>query len=232
MASQEVWVHGNSGQLDDSADQGWGTATYDGAGLYLEASVQEKTAFSQVKQTPRYLWVLFHIPTPTSVENPIKLRKVMLRFSTDCNPPGIYPQKSLPYLQTYNGFAQYVMDPGGAIIDELHVLDAERQIGIWSSPFLKWQSSDITDYVVKSKKFNQDVQVNWGVGVAVRLLFINQFFVEKRLLEQPGSDPNTVANFPIDPHWDKKPWLNSAVATNTKHAWFTSVGCEFISTKP
>jgi hypothetical protein len=233
MISQEMWVHGSSGQLDVIGDEGWGREIHDGTGLYLGAKVQEKMQYGSTIQTRRRLWVHFHIPTPTSVENVLRLKKVMLRFSTDSNPAGMYPdpQQPLPYLWTNKGFAKYRMNSGGAIIDLLHVNDAESQIGAWSD--LGWQSPDITDYVAKSVTFDPEVQVHWGVGVSVRLLFTNQFFVEKQqLLSEPGVDPNQQAFFPIDPDWDGNPWLNRAAATDTKYAWLTSVGCEFISARP
>jgi hypothetical protein len=232
MTSQEVWVHGNSGHLDVLGDEGWGREIYDGVGLRLGAKVQERTQDGRTIQTDRQLWVHFHIPTPTGLENVVRLKKVKLRFSTDCNPAGMYPdpQQTPPYFKTSKGFAKYRMGAGGAIIDLLHVFDAENHIGVWSN--LGWQSAGIQDYVVESETFTPEQQVRWGVGVSVRLLFRNQYFVEKQLFNQPGASPDQQAFFPTDPDWNKKPWLNRSVATDTKYAWLTGVGCEFISPKP
>ena len=227
MAGQEMWVHGTSGQLN-VIDQGWGQETYDGTGLYLEGRVQVKTA-GVVSQVRPYLWVHFHIPTPTSAESFLRLRKVMLRFSTDCDPAGMYPGPPRNYIQASQGFEQDRLDKGGVIIDLLHVNDGEIQIGEWE---VGWQSSSIADYVVSSQTLDPPVQVRWGVGVSLRLLFKNQFFDEKRLLDlgkTPGQNPAEMTLFPIDPDWDGKPWLNTKRATNTKHAWLTSVGGEFIT---
>lgn len=235
MAFQEVWVHGCGGVVDFSRlPLGWGSATYRDAGLVLQAQVEEiipaysipsqgagpasgtttwGPAFPQVgQQTTRDVFVYYHVPTPTSLEAVARIRKVMVRFSTDYDPPGPDPE-----FQSAYGLAQYVKGWGGAVIGHVQVMDAERHIGTW---IVNWSTQGILNFLTQSRSIHE-TPVNNGVGVILRLTFKNQEY-EQKLLSPDSSHP-----LPRDPDWDGKPWLNEAAATQFRRAFITSVGCEF-----
>ncbi|NIS72723.1 MAG: hypothetical protein GTO12_28430 [Proteobacteria bacterium] len=222
MATQEIWVHGTSGHIQEVKPKvvtpQWGTSTSEGWGLYLEGKVQNDSFENEP-------WVRFHIPmTSVSVEEKVhlpRLQKVMLRFRTDCNKADPNP----PYRKTNRGFEKWVTDNGGAIITQLHIYDGDDRIGAWDT--LDWQSADLKHSSVMSVTITPEREIRWGLGVSVRVWFKNQFFIDKRLtLNESAAWP------PVDPKWDGKPWLNKEVATKTKHACLISVGCRFTPAKP
>ena len=218
MASQEIWVHGTSGHIQEVKPK-WGIAIPGEWGLYLEGKVQNDSFENEPL-------VHFHIPmTSISVEGKDvhlpRLQKVMLRFRTDCNKADSNPL----YRKTNRGYEKWVTDNGGAIITQLHIFDGDDRIGAWDT--LGWQSPDLNHSSVMSVTLTPEREIRWGLGVSVRVWFKNQFFIDKRLtLNESDAWP------PVDPEWDKEPWLNQEVATKTKHAWLISVGCRFTPAKP
>jgi len=216
MVTQEIiWVHGNSGQIQ-VLDEDWGEVTPYGGGLFLKGKVRDKFD----PKTSRDPWVQFHIPTPRGIEDKLRLRLVKLRFSTDCNPADPNP----PY--DPSNFVKLPTDFGGAMIQQLHVYDGETLVQAWDPPSLGWQSQDLNHFTDQWVVLDPAIQIFRGVGVSIRLWFKNQFFVQK-LICVPGHPPDEFASYQVDPNWDGKPWPNDALATDTKRAKLSSIGCEF-----
>jgi hypothetical protein len=217
MSTQITWVHGNSGHLQ-VVGKNWGFSGSGGTGFFLEGNVQDATNHDEP-------WVQFHLPVTSlaveSAQQLPRLRQVMLHFTTDYGPP----KPDTDWVQESSGYYKYLLDEGGAFITRLHVYDGYRRI--LAEDALHWHSSGWEDFVVEELPLSKEVEIRYGLGVSIRVRFINQMVSQKL---SAGDPPNLKhVGFPVAGY---KPVENSATRTSTKRAWISAVGCELVPAAP
>ncbi|TNF81132.1 MAG: hypothetical protein EP299_02255 [Acidobacteria bacterium] len=216
MSTQITWVHGNCGHLQEIDE--WGESTPSGWGLFLEGETQEADNHNEP-------WVHFHLPlTSQAVEGAQqwpRLRKVMLQFTTDYEPPIPNPE----WIQESDNYYKYPTDDGGAFITQLHIFDGHRRI--FAENDLKWHSPSWDVYVVESLSLPKEIEIRHGLGVTLRIRFKDRWIIQK-LAADPVGDKNSagkpVSNF--------KPQHPKFLGGSQKRCFLSSVGCEFLPASP
>ncbi|MBI4302218.1 MAG: hypothetical protein HY664_06400 [Chloroflexi bacterium] len=215
MANQQIWVHGNSGQLQ-VIDYGydWGVGEPQGPGFLLVGNVQSPDNQNEP-------WLQFHIPMPSlaiEAERYLpKLRNVMVLFGTEYDSDAdLGYEVDTGHQRPY----KYVRDFGGAWIRQVHVYDGARRI--FARDDLQWQSPHVQTPVEKTLTMPQDIEIRTGLGVSVRVRYKNQRRLEK--YEQVGGSDQLVANF--------RPEDEPSNRTETKKAIIVAIGCEFVPAEP
>lgn len=221
MSDQMIWVHGNSGQLE-VVHSNWGNVRTWGWGVELTCRVEA----SAHDEEP---WLHFHIPLPSTtveaVRTPPVLRKVILLIATDYNAPdptGTYP----PAGSNYGTRVKYVLDLGGAYVDEVDLWDGAALLYQWNE-LLVTQGLEFPEEKVLT--LPPDAKVHWGLGVSVHFRFKNQMRLEK--IEGTfqggfgdGKPEKVVEGF--------QPEENPATRTQSKSAIVHSVGAQFVLPSP
>jgi len=222
MANQQIWVHGNSGQLQ-VVGPNWGEASVFGHGFSLTGRVQDPDNENEP-------WLHFHIPMPSAaVENSRfvpKLRKVMLVFATDYNSDEDtgYPEETENYYKRY----KYVRDFGGAWINQIHLLDGSN-LFFFQDTNLRWQSTGLANSIQRTLALPHSFDIHTGLGVSVRVRFKNQMRLQKiegtfQGRYGPATNEHVVPGF--------RPEEEPANRSDTKSAIFHAIGCEFIPAAP
>jgi hypothetical protein len=190
-----LWVHGNSGQIEVvTAD--WGTAEAKGWGFVLNGKAKVTpvpqsnplTVDTRIKEHGEP-WIHFHLPMrgyylePNSRYKPKAarlhplLRKVMVRFSTDNEPP---------INETGGNDDNNV---GGAILSSIHVWDANNHR--FEQNDLPWQTSAADDFQEK-EIILPDIEIAGGLDIVLRFRF-------KYQLSTSDNDGNP--SVPYVPSW-------------------------------
>lgn len=209
MTTQEVWVHGSSGQIEVWKDD-WGWAMPIGWGLHMDVRVDDHSP----EDMP---WVHFHIPLaalrPEAQDAPV-LKKVMLKFATDRDEPGWFVK--YPGLHASQ---KWKRDAGGAMIHQLHVWDGDALVQEFND--INWQSDNLDTSAVQTALLTPEAKIHWGLGISVHLWFKNQLIIDWKIHPESGED------YAPD-WWDGKPFRDpGAAATESKRAVLVSVGCVF-----
>ncbi len=209
MTTQETWVHGTSGEIEVWNDD-WGWVMPVGWGLHMDVNVRDHSPDAMP-------WVHFHIPIaalrPEAVDAP-RLKKVMLKFATDCDKPGWFTK-----YPGVNADQRWRKDAGGAMIHQLHVWDADVPVKEFND--LNWQSDNLDTYAVESRDFPEEPKIHWGLGISVHPWFKNQLIVDWKIHPKSGEEYSP-------DWWDGKPFRDPAsAATKSKHAVIAGVGCIF-----
>lgn len=217
MATQIIWVHGNSGNLQ-VVEEKWGESTPAGWGIFLEGEVQHAANYDEP-------WVHFHIPmTSLAVESAHqlpRLRQVMLQFTTDYDAPDANPD----WVQESDNFYKYPTDDGGAFITQLHVYDGPRRI--FAKDDLHWHSPRWDAYVVENLVLPQEIGIRYGLGLSVRVRYKNQMRIQ-RLAAHPVGNKQSMG-MPVAGY---VPEENPGTRTRTKRAFLSAIGCEFVPAAP
>ena len=209
MTTQETWVHGTSGEIEVWNDD-WGWVMPVGWGLHMDVNVRDHSPDAMP-------WVHFHIPIaalrPEAVDAP-RLKKVMLKFATDCDKPGWFTK-----YPGVNADQRWRKDAGGAMIHQLHVWDADVPVKEFND--LNWQSDNLDTYVVESRDFPEEPKIHWGLGISVhpgsRTSSSSTGRSTRRAARNTLPTGGTESRFAIRP----------CAATKSKHAVIAGVGCIF-----
>ncbi len=227
MSNQQIWVHGNSGQLQ-VIDPNWTSAGPGSAGsldygFVLTGKVQDP--FNPDDQGSP--WLHFHIPMPSiAVEAKRylpKLRKVMLLFSTD---QLLNTDKGYRSNGSYYKRHKYVWDVAGAWIKEIHLMDGP--LSFFQQGNLNWQSKSIDDPIEQTVVMPNDVEIQFGIGVSLRFRFENQVREEKWEADFAYGQYGPVNEHKVE---DFQP---EEEPSNRRDAWSAivyAVGCEFVPAK-